>query len=331
MKSIFNTIIYYIFGTLTGIILAALIYMICCDLTLLVAGIKLKFFNGDFFIRGLIVSFPLVVSLVIGLIFLYGVRHPKNHYLRLFTYIFLCSLTWLVLIPLSFDLGKKYNETLAKKYEVPALSSGYFRKEAGGVFFFSRVGENQKADGVFIDLTGITGEQGNVIRFTNSIIDEDFSGQFADTLIRDAIKLPFVIVAPLELYSTVIGKAQTAWEKGYIEWLVFLTFILSLCSVVSFQYISVWRLINALAILFAAGLICLINYAYHYGILFKSAAVSWSAYFSQLSQNYSGFISKLLAADNPLLAVINLIIFAVLLFSGIIIYFVNQKRKGGRK
>lgn len=331
MKTAFNMILYYCAAVVAGTLLAASIYMISCDLTMLVAGEKLKFFNWDFFIRGVVTVFPLAVMVVLGLILFYGIRHRENHFLRLGTYIFLCAVSWLIVIPVSFDFGNKYTENFAKKYEVPYLSSGYFRPEAGGIFFFSRVAENGTADGVFIDITGITGEQGKIVKFNNSIIDEDFSGQFADTLIRDSIKLPFVIIAPLELYSTVILKAKEAWSKGYVSYLVFLTFILALCSVVALQYLSSWRMINGLAVMLAGGIVCLINYAYHYGLIFKDTGASWSAYFMQLSSQSTGFLKALFAADNPLLAVINLVIFAVLLCTGTLLYFVRGRKEGGEE
>ena len=71
MKTAFNMIIYYLVATFLGLIVAAGIYMLCCDLTLLVAGEKLNFFNWDFFVRGLFVAFPLTVSVVLGFTIFY--------------------------------------------------------------------------------------------------------------------------------------------------------------------------------------------------------------------------------------------------------------------
>lgn len=331
MKSAFSMIVYYLVATVVGCIAFASIYMVCCDLTLLVAGETLNFFEFSFFVKGLITVFPLVVSISLGLIVLYGLRHRENHFFRLVTYVLLGALTWLILIPFNFNLEKKYGERFDKNFEVSFLSPGFFRREAGGVFYFSKVDEQGLADGLFVDLTGITGAQGSVMRFEKSPIDEDFSGIFADSLVRDAVKLPFVIVAPLEVYSTIVLKAKEAWARGYGYWLGFLTFALALLSVLALQYVSKWRLVNALLILFSAGLILVLNYAYYRGFILFNLSKSWAAYFSSIAMGKTGVLQNLFEYEDPLLAIINLSIFVILLIAGIFLYIFNGRKIGGEE
>ena len=87
-------------------------------------------------------------------------------------------------------------------YTLWPFVSGFFRPEAGGVFYFSRVEENGKSNGLFIDLSGITGEAGSVVRFFDSPVEELYDGKYSDTLIRDVVKLPLVLLVPLQVYST---------------------------------------------------------------------------------------------------------------------------------
>lgn len=331
MKSAFSMLAYYFIATVIGTLAAAFIYMVCCDLTLLVAGEGRNFFVLSFFARGLLVSFPAVVSVCLGLIVLYGLRHQENHFVRLVTYILLGALTWLILIPLSFDLEKKYEEKFSKKFEVSFLSPGYFRKDAGGIFYFSKVDEKGFADGVFLDLSGVTGKKGKVVRFKNSVIDEGLSKPFADSLIRDAVKLPFVIVAPLEFYSTMMIKAKAAWNNNFMSWLAFSTFALALLSVIAFQYVSRWRLVNGLLILFSASLILTINYSYYAGFLFFDFFNSWETYISNLALGKSEFLQNLLGYDEPVIVMINILIFALLLVSGTLLYIFNGRKIGGRE
>ncbi len=320
-------LLYYSLGILLGTLAAAFIYMICCDLTLLVAGEEFKYFCGDFFIRGMLVSLPLVASLVLGLLVLYGIRHRNHPVLSIISYCVLGAFTWLVLIPCSFSLTKKYENSGRKRYEVPFLSSGYFRPEAGGVFYFSRVYDDGTADGIFIDLTGITGEKGSVVKYQKSIIDADFSVPFADSLIRDSIKLPFIIVAPLSVYSIMMERGMTAWNNGYISWLVFVSFALALLSCICLKNISNWRLINGLAVLFGALVVCFFNAAYYKGYIFSRAASTFAAYLAGLVEGKAGIIHSFLTAPDPLLALLNVISFVLLIVTGVVCWIMYSRNE----
>lgn len=329
MKNALNMIIYYFAVVILGTVVAALIYMICCDLTVLVAGEKLKVFCWDFFLHGLVVMFPLVASFALGFLIFYGIRHNENHFIRLAAYSFLCALTWIVFIPLCFNLQQTYESSFAENYEIQKLSSGYFREKNGNVFYFSRITENGEADGVFIDLLGVTGESGKVVRFTNSKLADDFSSDFADSLVKDAIKLPLVVSVPVKVYSTLMEYARNAWSGGIGQWLGFLSFALALCSVIAFQYSSGWRLINGLSVMFFAGLVCLVNYGFYCGMIFKNTRNVWNSYFMELSEKNTGFLQNLFSAEEPMLIFINLVIFAVILITGIFLFAFKYKRREG--
>lgn len=327
MKNALNMIFYYFTVLILGTVVATLIYMICYDLTVLVAGEKLKVFCWDFFLHGLVVTFPLVASFALGFLIFYGIRHNENHFARLAMYAFLCALSWGVFIPLCFNLQETYESSFAENYEIQKLSSGYFRQNNGNIFYFSRITDNGEADGVFIDLLGVTGESGKVIRFTNSRVADDFSSDFADSLVKDAIKLPLVVLVPMRVYSTIMENARNAWSGGVGQWLCFLTFALALCSVVSFQYSSGWRLINGLCVMFAAGLVCLVNYGFYCGMIFKNTRNVWNSYFMELAEKNTGFLKNLFCAQEPMLVFINLVVFAVILITGILLFAFKYKKR----
>lgn len=328
MKTAFNMIIYYLVATFLGLIVAAGIYMLCCDLTLLVAGEKLNFFNWDFFVRGLFVAFPLTVSVVLGFTIFYGIRHRENHFFRLGAYIFLCALTWFCLVPVCFNLQKSYEDKKTENNQKKLLSSGFFRPEAGGVFYFSRVEENGKSNGLFIDLSGITGEAGSIVRFFDSSVEELYDGKYSDTLIRDVVKLPLVLLVPLQVYSTLIENARSAWNSGWLSWISFLSFVLALCSVISFQYTSGWRLINALSVMFVAGVVCLVNYSFYKGFIFKNLRISWNEHLLAVEPGEKmNFIQKIFENSEPLLVAINLFLFAFILVFGILLFIFKYKNK----
>ena len=328
MKNTFSMILYYFAALFFGTLAAGFVYMVCCDLTLCVAGESAKFFCWAFFLKGMLVSFPLICIAGILLSIFYGISHKENFLFRFVFYVFINVVTWLVLIPASFELTEKYNAYFTEGYEVPYLSSGYFRPESGGVFYFSRVNDNGSADGLFIDLTGITGEKGSVVKFSDSLIDADFSGQFADTLIRDSIKLPFVIVVPLDMYSAFMDKAVTAWNRGYISWIFFCSIALALAACIALERVSSWRLIDAIAVLFSVGFVCFFNYACYYGFIFAEEGKLWSDFFAGMAQGKTGILHSIFSAGDPLLAVINGIFAVTLVLTGLIILFIKKKNSG---
>ena len=327
--------IFYYFATcFLGAIAGAGIYMLSCDLALLVVGEKLVFFNGSFFIEGIFTVFPAVSAVSLGFTVFYGIRHREHHFFRLGAYVLLCVFTWLCLVPVCFNLQKSWEQKNREKKESQTiidkpLSAGFFRPEAGGVFYFSRVEENGNATGLFIDLSGITGEVGNTVRFFSSPVEDVFSGEYRDTLIRDAAKIPLVLAVPLKIYSVLQENARSAWNAGWFSWLSFLTFALALSSVIACQYASSWRLINVILVIFSSGVVCLINYAYYAEFIFKNLRLSWKGFFSPAAA------SPALPLDiafpevpfEPLLATINLFIFALIFVAGILLYFIKYKNK----
>lgn len=324
LKSSLSQFFYYIAFSLVGTVAAGFIYMLSCDLTFLVVGQPLKFFNAVFFIRGMLVSFPLIQIVSLIALALYNVRHNRHPKSKALTYWMIGLLSWLVLIPFSLNLTGKYDRYIAENENPaqtkPPLSTGIFRQEAGGIFYFSRVNENGTADGLFIDLTGITGEKGQIVRFVNSIIDADFSNQFADTIIRDAIKLPNVILVPLKIYSSFLQKANSALGNGFLTWLLFSSFGFLLLSCSAFENLSVWKLINGISIVFMEFFICFMNFCFWEGFIFAGSSFSWQ---ENLSLSPGIFYNS----ENPLLITVNLILFVIIFLLGIVLFLIKKENK----
>ena len=294
MKNALTMFMYFFLMTACGTLAAAFIFMICCNLTLLVCGESFAFFNWDFYIRGLLISLPLICVIVLALMIVYGLRHKKNPVIRLAVYVVSGLIVWLILIPSSFTLLHKYEEKYAKTYEVPFLSPGFFRPESGGVFYFSRVQEDGKADGLYIDLTGITGEKGSVVRFSNSI------------------------------YSVLRDKAQAAWNDSFAHWLLFLCLALALGSCIAFENFSAWSLIDALAAFFTGLLVCVVNWAYYKGYLFSSVTGKWNELIGDTPVT-GGFFNSIIHSPDLFINFVNFIIFALLTLTGILLFIFKSK------
>ncbi len=275
MKIFFTKLLYFFLIIVFGTVLSSFVFMMSASLTLLVAGESINFFNLDFFVRGILNSLPFVVFVSLSIQVLFGIVHKEKKYLKFISLLFFYLLSFLVIIPVNFELKKKYEEHFINSYEIPLLTSNVFRPTYGGVFFFSRVLDNGNADGIFIDLLGISGEQGAILRFENQPVNPELSDDFADVLIKDSVKLPFFVVAALEVYSTLYGEAYNQWGSGFLSWLKFLSFALLLFSCISFEHVSSWGLINGIVVSMIHFVVIVFNYLFYTDVVLQRINSIW--------------------------------------------------------
>lgn len=323
MKTLLSNLLYFFMFAIVGTLAGGFIYMISLDLTLLVAGLSLKFFELDFFVKGLLISFPIVMIFDFLFLSLYSLRHKFNPFVKTSVFWVLGILTWLFLIPASFSLNQKF-ESKFEKPSSPNLTPGVFRKAAGGVFYFSRVRFDEKVDGVFIDLTGISGEKGKIIKFYNADVSKEFSGSYADSIIEKAVELPFVIKFPLKIYSSLLETAKIAWQGGIKNWILFCSFGILLLSTSFLENLSAWKLVNGISQIFCTFIVCIFNFAFSAGFILKNVAENFNEKFIFNSQNI--FAKLLSGTEFPLLYIINFFFILIFIVSGIILFAVNRKK-----
>lgn len=261
MKTFLSILCCFILGSVAGTVAASSIYMIFCSLMTFTAGVQHGFFSSYFFINGVFISIPLIISAALVSIVLLGIRRPSNPVIRNSTYISLGLLTWLVLIPLNFELKEKYNMNAGYRLSetvqtVP--SQGYFRPAKGGSVYISRIRDDMTADGIFIDIEGISGKQGAVIPFSNEKTDYE-DGGYADVLIKDYLEMSPLVSIPCSVYMKLFDRAESEWHKGIISWLFFATFGLALISAAGAGRICTWKLINVIAVIVSITAIVIIN------------------------------------------------------------------------
>ena len=316
MKTSLSFLISYILVCVAGTLLCASFFMFVKELSYFIVGQTLPLFSLDFFLRGVFYSFPGVCMVTQLLLVLYIIRHPANHFFPLITYTILAIVSWAVLIPCNFKLFDAYEKVADTGSVKTVLSTDYFREDCGGVFYYSCVRDSERADGLFIDTKGYTGENSAVVPFVDAVIPENKSLEFSDVLIKNAVKTPSMISYPVHLYKAFFEKARKCWNTGILAWISFASVGLAIASLYGLQFFSSWRLLNSLLI-FVAGA----------GVLFLNSLFYEEGRFERLSSLLSDGILAKIPLDNPLVVLLNFLIFVICLVYGIIMGLVRSKKE----
>ncbi len=295
---------------------------------LFVAGQPLSFLSADLFIRGVFFVFPLICALSSLFMVLYVVRHPGKIILPLIIYILTGILSWGLLIPFSVSKSEEYASIPHVQKKAPLITPGFFREDNGGIYYYSRVGQDGKAEGLYIDLQGFTGSQGKILPIDNVPVNETAAEPFSDLLIRDTMTLPRVVKVPVELYKKQLAFASASRKAGYISWLSFASIGIALLSILGLRRFSAWRLLNASIVTAAFFCIAGVNSAcYGSGSFAGNAARSivwWHALCPKFPHALSWFALQI---QNPFVVLMNCGICLALIICGIVVAVVRNRRE----
>ncbi|MBR1537723.1 MAG: hypothetical protein IJ630_12405 [Treponema sp.] len=304
MKRILTFAVIYLASIFLGMVIFATLFMLNCNLTSFVTGVQSAFFSLKFFMTGLFFSVPLVCILVQILFIFYLIRHPSQQILSFILYVIFGAVSWLVLIPTDLHLIHKYDsDTYSSRVE--ASSAGVFRKEASGVFYYSRIDENGKAEGLFLDTTGYFGQEGAVVPLYDYTVKTESAFPYSDILIKNSLEPSKIVTYPLSVYNALLTAALYSSSLGFLAWLAFASLGLALLSVYGVQFASSWKLANVIFVICSCIAILFINFLYYMNIMpdfFKEIAFK---------------LSELTGVKDPLIILINLIITAVFAVFGL--------------
>lgn len=315
MKRALTLGIVFFSSCIVGTLLFAVLFMFSCDLSMFVTGLSSPFFSLHFFLTGLLVAFPLVCVISQILLVLYLIRHHGSFLLPLVVYVVLGLFSWLVLLPADMHLISRYNSDDISS-RVSATSAGVFRKEDNGIFYYSRISEDGLTDGLFIDTSGFLGQEGSVLTFFDVPFSNESAFPYSDILIKNSVQPPKIVTFPLAVYSALLTAGQYQQSQGFLNWLAFASMGLALLSVFSLQFTSSWKLASAACVVTGGIVISVINYLYYMNIM--------PGLFRELSQK----LSMLLETKDPLIVVVNLLMFALLVGFGVVMGFYREKDDG---
>ena len=316
IKISLRLIFLYLFIIVFGTCLCAFIYSLYSLCTNLVAGEKLPFFSLPYFMSGILIFLPFV--LILGGLFMcfYLIPHPVKSGLPVLTYGALYMAAWIFLMPLNFNyLQKMVQGKATVEKSSQKLSEGYFRQgKSGNIFYYTDVTRDNLGDGVCIDMGSPDKE---VYTFSGvDLSSSKLSGDvFSDVLIQETVDMPKTMSVLAKWFSTFMNIAKTAFSGGFFSWLCFASISLALVSVVGLARLSRWRLKNALWVVIAS-----------LGIIVLNVLIYTNTFFEPVSAFLEGAVSKIPQVKNPLVVLVNFVIFILFIIIGLVSYGKFRKK-----
>ncbi len=314
MKRALYFAVIYLASMFVGTVIFATLFMFSCNLNMFVTGLPVSFFSLNYFMTGILLSVPLVCILIQILLILYIIRHPGCQIISLIIYAVFGLLSWLVFIPADLKLIARYESDVVS-CRVEAASTGVFRKEANGVYYYTRIDEDGSADGLFLDTTGYLGQEGAVVPLFDIPVKNESAFPYSDILIKNSLQPPVLVTYPLSVYNALLTAAQYSSSLGFLSWLAFASIGLALLTVYGIQFMSSWKLANVtFVICFAVGIL-FINYLYYMNIL------------PDILKEVAERLANFTGLKDPLIVLINIII--ALLCVGIGIFMGIYRLRSG--
>ena len=295
MKRALYFAVIYLASMFVGTIVFATIFMFSCNLNMFVTGLPVSFFSLHFFMTGTLLSIPLVCILIQILLILYVIRHPGCQILSLIIYAVFGLVSWIFIIPMDLKLISRYESDVVSS-RIVASSTGIFRKESNGVYYYTRINEDGTADGLFIDTTGYTGQEGAVVPLFDIPVKNESAFPYSDILIKNSLQPPLLVTYPLSVYNALLTAAQYSASLGFLAWLAFASMGLALLTIYGTQFLSSWKLANVACVITSAFVILFINYLYYMNIL------------PDILKELAEKLSNLTGLKDPLIVLINVII-----------------------
>ncbi len=316
IKISLRLIFLYLFIIVFGTCLCAFIYSLYSLCTNLVAGEKLPFFSLPYFMSGILIFLPFVLILSGLFMCFYLIRHPVKSGLPVLTYGALYMAAWIFLMPLNFNyLQKMVQGKATVEKSSQKLSEGYFRQgKSGNIFYYTDVTRDNLGDGVCIDMGSPDKE---VYTFSGvDLSSSKLSGDgFSDVLIQETVDMPKTMSVLAKWFSTFMNIAKTAFSGGFFSWLCFASISLALVSVVGLARLSRWRLKNALWVVIAS-----------LGIIVLNVLIYTNTFFEPVSAFLEGAVSKIPQVKNPLVVLVNFVIFILFIIIGLVSYGKFRKK-----
>lgn len=295
-------VLIYVLVLIIGTAICAAVYTAYSLCIKMVAGGGVNVFNLGYFLTGVNKFFPLVVVLCGAMMCFYLIRYSIVQVIPLVTVVAAIIATWVFLIPLNYTWLSKYAETHPQTEVEKSLTSDYFRVgKTGAVFYYCSVEDGSIADGVCIDPEN---QDDKIYTFSNVSIPK--SKGASDSLIHKSIGMP-KFVEILTMWSRMFFRiSHQAWKGGFLAWLCFSSIGLALASVVGLCSVSKWRMVNLVMVCMSI-----------IGILVLNIMAYTQSFMDPAKAFLEGAMSKL-PIKNPLIVIMNVLIFVVFSLLGFI-------------
>lgn len=265
MKKALKLALIYLINLIAGTVIGTVLYSLYLNLLGFVAGREINLFNDAEIFQALFYVMFCMLVLILPLVSYYRIRHPGG-VLQFVVYLFLCVLTWALLMPFSFKFRDFCIRKFSHEVKTESLSPNYFRQVDDDVYFFTREfkvqekGRAPEAPVIIID----TKEDG--------IVEYKTMGDYPSQDINKKA-LPFREIQLRKIFGEQESpipfdfKLLRSMIEGGYSWslthlLTLLSFVLLLCSVYGITNLFDWRLLNTIILLVITAAIITLNSVY---------------------------------------------------------------------
>lgn len=321
MKNALKLLWMYLTLLICGLVLITMILMLYTSVLNFVAGQEIALFNFSNFIESFFTAAIIILVLVVPFIVYYRIRHVGGAIQFIF-FVVLTLITWFAFLPLTINLENAILENKQIVNSEKVLSSDYFRKTDGEIYYFlddfNLDAPQEEVDTLVID----TDEEGEFeiqkIQPSQDFVLVKEAVPYNDILIKQTFN-PTEVSTKVDLFS-IVEQARVAWNKGFTFWLGFLSLGLIFACLYGFSNLFDWRLLNTCLIIFAAAAIYCVNTFYFYEPI-KNAM-------DLFMQDKSFFVFLNKYVDNSLLCLINVVFSLIFTIIGIIRLCFRKKARG---
>lgn len=319
MRKVISLILDYFLTLIVGFAIGMFICIQYFDSINLVAGERF-FVSKEIIALGIFYTLPVLFLLLPFALVLYKTRHKNNPVLSCATFAVLSLLNWFIFYPVTLKLQniaeKKFSENAGNPtfLKLNDLSSGYFRRTNGKLYFFNKETESNSAEVILLEDSAAPLDFAKEEKIDVSEKSEFYksSSPFRDPLVKETMTdIPYQAI---NVFHSIKFQAIRAWNHGFIPWICFCSLGFALCSLYSLIKLSSWRMINALTALVFTGLIIWFN----------------DFYFSPLNNGMRNFLQSLFYESGKLnffidkgiefpLMLINLLFGLIFTIAGIVI------------
>ena len=325
MKKALTMLLNFTALLILGLIIGAFIQIQFITSTNMVAGNPIQYPKSIIF-YAILENAPIAVLIMIPATLIWKIRHLENPVATALTYVFLCLLSWLVILPAALSLKKfvpaEIEETIARKNE---LSAGYFRNYDDRYYYFLTEENAEEKTSQALMLYNsrnphFFGDEETVKTDKNSDIST-VNEPFKDPLYKEIMgDFPWKMFYVMNIFKQ---ASKRAWNNGYISWLCFCSFGLLISTPYFFIKLSKWRMVNFTYTIFVQLGGLLFNTLY-----FTSAFTQIRKILSSLvyGDDFSRFTYFQAHEVQLPLAFLNLITGIIVAVTGIVINAVRKKK-----
>lgn len=293
----------------------AFTHMIFCNVADVSFGKEAFVFSLPCYLEGISFYFPVSIITTLCLLFMIASRRQYRSLFSIGIVSFLTLLSFLVFIPLSFDLTNSFKGKLTKNNNEKQvrLEADFFNKNNDGVYMLTKIEGLYTAYG----LKEVNPENDNMI-FEPFLYQSNNNSQDKNLFITDSVKMPQFLQVIIDATKSLLVYAKNLYNESYVSYLGFASLALGMFGLWGCACLSSWPLLSALFIFF--GYTCVFS---SYFVITQTSIIQ------PVLETLTELIGTV--ATKPFFApvVVNVVIMLFMSVCGLIAYLLRRKKFAG--